>query len=91
MYECKFCGNIQKDNNYCNRCGNPAFNTIHHKMIDTIIAEQTKNYRRAQFDKLGDTQYIKYKTKVKFIKPDGETNWLDIESEELQTIIEVLT
>ena len=53
--------------------------------------EQTKRYRISQFNKLGDTHYSEYKTKVKFIKPNGETNWLDIEEEELQSIIEILT
>ena len=49
----------------------------------------TKEYRKAQFDKV-KTEYNEYKPKIKIIKPDGETNWLDITEIELQKIIKVL-
>lgn len=50
----------------------------------------TRDYRKAQF-KLVDTEYIEYKTKIKFIKPNGETNWLDIENTEFEQIKNILT
>ena len=50
----------------------------------------TKEYRLIEFKKLS-TQYSEYKTKLKLIKPNGETNWLDIEDSELQKIKTILT
>lgn len=63
----------------------------------------TQEYRSAQFNKINkpDTD-TEYKTKIKFTRPmcynsDGlyipncETNWMDIEESELQTIINILT
>ena len=52
--------------------------------------EQTKNYRKAQFEKAG-TEYSIFKTMIKFIKPNGETNWLDIEEREFELIKNLLT
>ena len=49
-----------------------------------------KEYRIAQFKNIS-TVYIEYKTKIKFIKPNGETNWLDISNNELVKIMELLT
>ena len=46
-------------------------------------------YRKQEFEKISE-QYIEYKTKVKFIKPNGETNWLYITNDELQSIINIL-
>ena len=48
------------------------------------------NYRKGQFDKV-KTSYSDYKTKVKFIKPNGETNWMDITNNEFSQIVELLT
>ena len=50
----------------------------------------TRNYRIAQFLKI-DTEYEGYKTKIKLIKPNGETNWIDIENHELDRIKTILT
>jgi len=49
-----------------------------------------KEYRAMQFDKIKET-YMEYKTKIKFIKPCGETNWLDIEENEFAKIMKILT
>ena len=51
---------------------------------------KTKEYRIKEFEKVS-TKYNEYKPKIKVIKPNGETNWLDIEKEELQQIISLLT
>jgi len=52
--------------------------------------KETKKYRKTQFKKV-KTIYCEYKTKVKFIKPNGETNHLDITNEEFKKIVELLT
>lgn len=49
----------------------------------------TKEYRKVEFAKVS-TKYIEHKPKIKIIKPNGETNWLDIEETELQDIIKLL-
>jgi len=49
----------------------------------------TKEYRRAEFKKVS-TQYSRYLPKIKIIKPNGETNWLDISENELEKIKQVL-
>mgnify|MGYP003136645939 CR=1 FL=1 len=51
---------------------------------------KTKEYRKIEFQKIS-TVYNDYKTKVKFIKPNGETNFLDISNIELERIINLLT
>ena len=48
-----------------------------------------REYRKSQFGKL-KTVYSEFKTKIKIIKPDGETKWLDIENEELEAIKNIL-
>jgi hypothetical protein len=48
-----------------------------------------KDYIKAQFDKVG-TEYSEYKPKIKIIKPNGETNWLDITEKQLQQIKNIL-
>ena len=50
----------------------------------------TKEYRISQFKKVS-TEYCEFKPKIKIIKPNGETNWLDIEENELQKIKAILT
>lgn len=50
----------------------------------------TKEYRKKEFEKV-DTLYSEYMPKIKIIKPNGETNWLDIEENELQKIKDILT
>lgn len=50
----------------------------------------TKEYRSAQLDRV-KTEYHAYKTKIKIIKPNGETNWLDIENNEFKQISAILT
>ena len=42
----------------------------------------TSTYRKQQFDKV-NTEYFEYQPKIKIIKPNGETNWMDITEEEL--------
>ena len=49
----------------------------------------TKEYRKAQFARV-DTIYHEYMPKIKVIKPNGETNWLDITEAELEAIKKVL-
>jgi hypothetical protein len=50
----------------------------------------TKEYRVLQFKKV-NTEYNEYKPKIKIIKPNGETNWIDIDESELLRIKEILT
>ena len=49
----------------------------------------TKKYRQVQFGKVS-TEYSEYKTKIKIIKPDGATNWIDIEVDEFEMIKNIL-
>lgn len=49
-----------------------------------------KNYRISELKKVS-TPYHEYPTKIKIIKPDGETKWLDITDAELEKIKEILT
>jgi len=55
-----------------------------------IMDDQTKRYREAQFEKLA-IEYSEYKPKIKIVKPNGETNWLDIEEDEFKAIKHILT
>ena len=50
----------------------------------------TRAYRVVQLMKVS-TEYSEYKTKIKIIKPDGETNWMDIEFSEFEAIKRILT
>lgn len=47
-------------------------------------------YRAKEFKKV-DTIYSEFRPKLKIIKPNGETNWLDITEKELQKIKFILT
>lgn len=49
-----------------------------------------KAYRVKEFEKVS-TEYSEYKPKIKVIKPNGETNWLDITEQELSAIKNILT
>lgn len=71
-----------------NLVNNPSIKSILQAPAEAI--EGTKKYRQSQFNKLS-TIYSEYKTKIKIIKPDGETNWLDIEPSELEAIKAILT
>lgn len=51
--------------------------------------ETQKEYRIKQFEKVS-TEYTEYMPKIKIIKPNGETNWLDITETELKKIESVL-
>jgi len=51
----------------------------------------TREYRKQQFKKIEEEYGIEYKTKIKLIKPNGETNWIDIENDELDQIKSILT
>lgn len=48
------------------------------------------NYIKAQFDKISTKYGNEYKPKIKIIKPNEETNWLDITEEQLQKIKAIL-
>ena len=52
--------------------------------------QETKRYRTKEFEKVG-TKYSQYRPKIKVIKPNGETNWIDIEENELEQIKKILT
>lgn len=54
------------------------------------IDKDTRKYRIKEFKKVA-TVYSEYKPKIKVIKPNGETNWLDIEEGELLNIMKLLT
>ena len=47
------------------------------------------NHRQVELNKL-KTEYYEFKTKIKLIKPDGETKWLDIEDFEFNQIKDIL-
>ena len=49
----------------------------------------TLAYRQAELKKL-DTEYCKLKTKIKLIKPNRGTKWLDIEDFEFKQIKDIL-
>ena len=49
-----------------------------------------KEYRKREFEKIS-TIYNEWNTKVKFVKPNGETNYMDITNRELERIINLLT
>jgi len=51
---------------------------------------ENKEYRKKQFQKV-ETVYSEFPTKIKIIKPDGETNWLNITEQELEDIKKLLT
>jgi len=55
-----------------------------------MTTESTKRYRETQFNLVG-TEYSVFKPKIKIIKPDRETNWMDITETELQNIKVLLT
>ena len=44
-----------------------------------------KQYRINEFNKI-KTIYSEYKTAIKFVKPNGETNFLSIDNKELKKI-----
>ena len=48
-----------------------------------------KEYLKSEFKKVS-TVYSEFKTKLKLIKPDGETKWLDITEEQLEQIKSIL-
>lgn len=50
----------------------------------------TRKYRVAEFNAVG-TEYSEYKPKIKIIKPNAETKWLEITEAELQKIRDILT
>jgi hypothetical protein len=50
---------------------------------------ETVEYRVREFEKVS-TPYVEFPAKIKIIKPDGETNWLDITEDELSRIRELL-
>ena len=54
-----------------------------------MIDKQTRDYRKIQFKSVS-TAYCEFKPKIKIIKPNGETNWLDIKEEELEKIKAIL-
>lgn len=49
-----------------------------------------REYREQEFKKI-ETVYCEHKPKMKIIKPNGGTNWLDITEDELTKIREILT
>ena len=50
---------------------------------------KTRAYRSQQFEELRE-EHSEYKTKIKIIKPNNETNWLDIENNEFEQIKAIL-
>ena len=53
-------------------------------------AEQTREYRKQQFQGARAVRSEPYKPRIKVSWPNGETNWLSIEEIELQKIIDIL-
>ena len=49
----------------------------------------TREYRKTELAKVA-TEYSEYKTRIKIIKPNGETKWLDIENDEFLAIQKIL-
>lgn len=56
---------------------------------DERIQNVTREYRKQQFEEIRE-ECIGYKTKIKFIKPNCETNWIDIENHEFDQIKKIL-
>ncbi len=54
-----------------------------------LIKNLIQSYRTNQFNRIQE-EHSEFKTKIKIIKPNGETNWLDIENEEFDKIKELL-
>lgn len=54
------------------------------------MLKDLKEYRLNEFKKIS-TVYSEYRPKIKIIKPNGETNWLDISETDLQKIKKILT
>ena len=50
----------------------------------------TIEYRKTEFEKV-KTIYSEFKTNIKFVKPNGNTNWLSISNDEFIKIVEFLT
>ena len=54
------------------------------------MTEARRQYRQAEFEAIG-TEYHEFAPKLKIIKPNGETKWLDITEQELAQIKAILT
>ena len=54
------------------------------------VNKETRDYRKLELSKV-QTIYSEYPAKIKIIKPDGETKWLDITELELKQITHILT
>ena len=50
---------------------------------------ETRDYRRAQFKRLGKDN--EYKPTLKLISDNGETNWMSLTPDELAKVKEALT
>ena len=50
-----------------------------------MLKSYEKDYLKAQFGRVA-TVYGEYQPKIKIIKPNGETNWLDISEGQLKQI-----
>ena len=64
--------------------GNKLIKTLEKKMD-----KATREYRKTELAKVA-TEYSEYKTRIKIIKPNGETKWLDIENDEFLAIQKIL-
>jgi hypothetical protein len=51
--------------------------------------EAKRRYIEAQFERVS-TEYSEYKPKLKIIKPNAETNWIDITESQLARIRAIL-
>ena len=48
------------------------------------------DYRERQIAKVLNDEYLEYLPKIKIVKPNGETNWLEITQHELERIAKIL-
>lgn len=54
------------------------------------VTPNQREYRKIQFKEVA-TEYFEFWAKIKIIKPDGETKWMDITEKELKQIKHILT
>ena len=55
------------------------------------MIESTRHYRKTQLDKVSTEYGDEFPPKIKIIKPNGETKWLNISENELRQIMYILT
>jgi hypothetical protein len=58
--------------------------------MEQQVTNNMREYRKDQLKQVA-TEYFEFWAKIKIIKPDGETKWMDISENELKQIKHILT